>query len=106
VPNRSFNLFTKDSVRLALSNQVKEVWQEVPFIVFSKLFPCCAEWLTGKTCCPDFAPVRYSCKSERIAPTADSSEEMALSKSHKVVCSYFGNATFIHYSIGYYAALY
>ena len=72
----------------------------VALIVAATLLAGAAEWLTGARACPNRSVVGPSSASERVGPSADPGEEMALSVSGKVSGLHVRDASFIHVSIG------
>jgi hypothetical protein len=84
-PNRCFNLFSKDRCRDALADKSAPFEPQMPLIVSASALSGNAKWLTGARTRPDGPIIGPACEAQRVAPSPDSGEEMALGKSHKVI---------------------
>jgi hypothetical protein len=94
------NLFSKDDWRPALGNEVVEGWPKVPLVSKPSARACRAERLAGATSCPDRPIIRPSGATQSQRPDANSSEEVALCISHKLIWLDVLNAALINYSGG------
>jgi hypothetical protein len=101
VPNRACNLFTKDLLRAALADEVKEGGPEVPFVLLGESFACAAERLTGTASCPNRTVSRPSSKLKSEGPSGDPGEEVALGVSFEFMGFDFGDAAGVNVSCGY-----
>lgn len=79
------NLLTNDDCRATLADEPMPVGPEVPLVVKPIAFACRAERLARAGAGPDRTVVGPSGRAEGEGPDADSGEEMALSKSSKLV---------------------
>jgi hypothetical protein len=79
------NLLAKDDCRATLLDEPVPVRPEVPLVVKPIALACRAERLAGARSGPDGAIVSPSGRAEGEGPHSDSGEEMALSKSSKLV---------------------
>jgi hypothetical protein len=96
VPNRFFNLFTKNNVRATLANEAEEGWPEVAFVGLGFLLARCREGLAGAGTSPYGACAIPAGEVEGKGPSPDSGEEVALSKSSKVGWLYFRDTAIIN----------
>jgi hypothetical protein len=60
---------------------MKEGGPKMPLVSKSNSFACRAERLAGARACPNWSAIGPSCESERVTPSSDTREEMALSVS-------------------------
>jgi hypothetical protein len=97
VPNRCFNLLSKDNCRAALADEPEHFGPEVAGVGSALLLARRAEWLTGARACPNRSSVIPSGEPESVGPAADSGEEMALGKSGKVIWIDICNTPFIDF---------
>jgi hypothetical protein len=103
VADRCFNLFSKDNRRMALFNEVKPGWPQVPLVSNPSSFACRAERLAGARACPDFAIVRPPGSAESVTPHPDSGEEVTLFESFKVWWNDILDAPLVYFSRRYVA---
>ena len=96
VPNRRFNLLTKDNRRAALVNEMEPEGPQVPLVSKPRAPACRAERLAGATSGPDGTAVGPAGKAEGMAPDPDTGKEMALGEPGKLVGSDIKNVPFIH----------
>ena len=94
--DRRFNLFTKDSDRAALADEIEPGRPQVAFVTNSRAFSCCAEWLAGAASGPHWPVVGPSGKPERMTPHADAGEEVALSVAFEIIWSDILDAPFVN----------
>jgi hypothetical protein len=87
IDSRARNLFSKDDWRAADFDEMIEGRPEVPLVSKRSSFACRAERLARTGTGPNRSVVRPSSASKRVAPDADSCEEMALGVSAQVVWS-------------------
>ena len=100
------NLLSKHDIRVALADEVVEVRPEVPLVSNPAAFACRGERLARATACPDPSVVGPACRSQGVAPDADSGEEVALSVAAQVVRADVFNGSFINISGRYNASRY
>lgn len=98
VPNRCFNLLTKDDRRAALLDEVKPEGPQVPLVVEPTTHACHAERLARAGTCPNRRAIQPPRPSEGVTPHADAGEEMALRESGKVVGANIKDAPFIYFT--------
>jgi len=79
------NLFAKDVCRAALRDEPVEVRPQVPLVSHPAAFACRAERLAGAASRPHLSVIRDASATQGVTPNSDASEEMALSKSSKVI---------------------
>jgi hypothetical protein len=84
-PNRSLDLFAKDSVRATLADEPKPCRPEMSVVSASALFAGAGEGLTGATTCPNRSSVIPSGEAQRVGPAAKAAKEMALPVAGEVV---------------------
>jgi hypothetical protein len=100
VVNRVFNLFAKDCVRATLADEPGEIGPEVS-AVFRPFFRTrTAEGLAGARAGPDGHVVWPTGKPQRVRPSADPGEEVALGVSVKVVSMYILDFPVVHVARG------
>jgi hypothetical protein len=98
VSNCRCNLLAKDCSRATLADEAIPLRPEVTSIIKPSPFARRAETGAGAGTCPDRSVVGPSGESERVAPDANSGEEMALGISQKVCWLDILDAPFIHVS--------
>jgi len=98
VPNRCFNLLTKDDARAALLDEVEPERPKVPIVVEPSTRACLAERLARTGSCPDEPVILPSGSPKSIAPYSDSGEEMALRESGKFAWFDIKYAPFIYFT--------
>jgi hypothetical protein len=96
VPNRCFNLLTKDNSRLALPNEIEPSGPQVAFVGNAAPRACDAKRLAGARACPNGLVVGPAGKAQGVAPDADSGKEMALGIVFDVIGLNLCNASGIH----------
>jgi hypothetical protein len=101
VSNRAFNLLTKDAVRATLADEPVKLGPEMPLVGLAFLLPRRAKGLARAGTSPDPSIAGPSGEIEGETPSADSSEEMALSESSKVGWLNFRDASFIDFPLRY-----
>jgi len=94
------NLFSKDDCRAALLDEPVEVGPKVPLVIKPSSFACRAERLARTRSCPDGVAVWHSGAAQGVAPDADSSEEVALTVSSKVIWCHVLDASGINVAGG------
>jgi hypothetical protein len=90
------NLLSKDDWRAALANEVEKCGPKVPLVIKPSSFACLAERLARTGTGPNRSVITESGASKRVAPDADSSEEVTLGISAQVVRSDILNAPFVY----------
>ena len=96
VPNRCFNLLTKDDRRAALLDEEVPVGPKVPLVVKSSTKASCAERLARTRAGPDLPIVRPAGASQGVRPDTNACEKVALAIPGKVVRADIKNAPFIY----------
>jgi hypothetical protein len=86
------NLLSKDDWRLALADEVVPGGPKVPLVSKPSAFACRAERLARTRAGPHASMIRPTSSAESEGPHANSSKEMALIESSKVVWSNIFNA--------------
>lgn len=81
---RAGDLLSEQDGRSAGGDEIEEVGREVARVISPELESGDAEWLAWRTSSPDGPVVWPSGKPEGVGPSADSGEEMHLSKPGKV----------------------
>jgi hypothetical protein len=89
-PGALCNLFSKDNWRAALADEPIELGPQMPGISGASPLTCNAKRLAWARPGPD-GPVAPPGEGERIGPSADPGEEVALPKRSKVVWSNIDN---------------
>jgi hypothetical protein len=74
------NLFSKDRCRAALGDEAVKSGPEVASIGMATSLSSARKRLTGTAAGPNFSVVWPAGKTERVGPSADAGEEVALSK--------------------------
>lgn len=90
------NLLSKNVVRTALADEVEEGGPKVPLIIKPAAFACRAERLAWTRSGPHRTIIRPAGETERVGPDSDAGEEVALSKSRKLIWLDIGNAPLVH----------
>ena len=90
------NLLSKDDCRLALLDEVEEGGPQVPLVSKPFSFACRAERLARARSGPDRTIVGPPGAAQSLRPHSNSGEEVALSKSSKLIWSNIFDAPFIH----------
>jgi len=90
------NLLAKDRCRVAVLDEVEPRRPEVPLVSSPASFACRAERLARTGTCPDGPVVGPPGAPQGVGPDADPCEEVALSKSPKVICSDIFDAPCVH----------
>ena len=101
--NRVRNLLPKNDWRLALADEPEPSRPEVARVSESESFAGCREGRAGTGASPAGSVVGPTRLTEREAPEAASSEEMALGVAQKVGGCDIGNAPLVHIPRRYYA---
>jgi len=96
VPNRCFNLLTKNNSRPALANEIEPDGPQVAFVGNAAPRSGNAERLAGAGACPYGPVVGPLGKAQGVAPDADSGKEMALGVVFNVIGLNLCNASGIH----------
>jgi hypothetical protein len=95
---RARNLLSKADCRSTDADEVVHGWPKVPLVIEPCSATCRAERLARRRSCPDGLVVGPPCKSKRIAPDADASEEVALGVSGNVIGSDVSDVSLIYIS--------
>lgn len=90
------NLLSSDDCRLALFDEVEESGPQMPLVSKPLSFACRAERLARARSCPDRTIVGPTGATQGEAMHSDSCEEVALSKSSKLIWSDIFNAPFVN----------
>jgi hypothetical protein len=96
VPNRCFNLLTKDNSRSALADEIEPRGPQMAFVGNAASCPCDAERLAGARACPNGPVVRPLGEAQGVTPDADSGKEMALGIVFDVIGLNLCNASGVH----------
>jgi hypothetical protein len=108
-PSRCRNLLSKDDWRAADFDEPKPGRPKMPRIgvALSATLPYVRVWprLTGAASGPDVSVIRPSGESERVTPSPDAGEEMALGESSNIVGWYLLDVSLINFAIGYQSCL-
>ena len=84
VPNRCFNLLTKEDWRAALADEAIPRWPKMAGIGAAPRFSRTTEGLTGATTRPNRSVVAPSGEAQGVTPAADAGKEVALGVSGEV----------------------
>jgi hypothetical protein len=84
MPNRRFNLLTKDDRRATLRDEVMECGPKVPLVISPSAFACRAERLARCGTGPNRSIIWPIGEPKRERPAGNSCKEMALTVSGKV----------------------
>jgi hypothetical protein len=90
------NLLAKDDWRATLADEPKEGRPEVTLVLRAALLTGVGEGLTGAGAGPHGPVVGPPGEAERIGPSANAGEEMALSEVCEVIWLYILYASFVH----------
>jgi hypothetical protein len=94
---RACNLLPKDDVRPTLADKIVENGPKVPLVEFSSPLASFAKGLAWQGRGPRRPIVRPTGSAQRVAPTPDSGEEVALSKSSKLGWNDIADISFINF---------
>jgi hypothetical protein len=96
------NLFSKNRYvsRLRVLDEMEPRGPKVPLVSEPSRFACRAERLAWATASPNRTVIVPPRKAKRVAPDADSGEEMALGVRSKVIWFNIFDAPFIHHAGG------
>lgn len=99
VPNRSFNLLTKDALRATLADEPEHMRPEVSLVGVAFLLARRRVGLAGTRASPDGSIIGPSSQSKSEGPSADAREEVDLRERFEVGRVNFGDATLIDFTL-------
>lgn len=91
-----WHLLSKNDWRFTLSDEFKEVREQVSFVLFSKSLPCNAERLTREACGPDRSIIWPSRKLQGVVPSSNSGKPMDSLCRAKIASLYLCNRSLIY----------
>lgn len=96
VASLSRNLLSKNDCRSALGDKASKDWPQMPLVCEPDLLPGRGKRLAGAGTSPNRSAVSPSGKSERMRPSTDAGEEMALDIPSDVVGPHIGDRSLVN----------